>query len=62
MVIIRKIKPTKKGKYLMNKIALAPSKGHLTKWRKKNRHRYKMIFYGSPRKDRKGTYALIQTY
>lgn len=61
-VQIKNIKPTRKSKYRMNKIALATSQKALTNWRTKNRRKHKMVFYGSPRKDKKGAYALIQTY
>ena len=62
MVTVKKIRITRKGKYNMNRIALANSKSELKRWRRKNRHKYKQIFYGSPRKDKKGYYALVQTY
>ena len=59
MVIVRKIRPVVKGKYLMNKIVLSKNKKELTTWRKVNRRRFRQVFYGSPRKDKRGYYALI---
>jgi len=58
MGILRKIRPVRKGRWLMTHIYLATSKPQLRKWRNKNRRRFKTIFYGSPRKDKKGWYAL----
>lgn len=61
MIVIRRIKPVWKGKYLMNRIVLADSKAELHTWRLANRRKHKMVFFGSPRKDAKGYYALIQS-
>lgn len=60
MIVLRKIKPVWKGKRLMTLIVLASSKQELQAWRNKNKNKFKTIFYGSPRKDQKGYYALIE--
>lgn len=61
MAHIRKLMKTKKvGHRRMSHIVYTKNKKQMRDFRRKNKHKFKTIFYGSPRKDTKGYYALME--